>query len=107
MIQIRCRAINLKPVNQAFTFIPSPQVSLIISITHSPHQIIIAKNIRFIALPKCGVSLTSIMAIAIKSTSRDSSAKDVGKGKVKFRFMMNQLTMIRLQKTPIFHLNAA
>lgn len=65
-----------------------------------------AKNIRFHALPKWGVFLISIIAIATNSTSSDSSAKDAGIGKVRFRFMMNQLTMMRHQKTPIFHLNA-
>ena len=49
----------------------------------------------------------SITAIAIKSNSRASSAKEVGMGMEIFRFMMNQLTMRSVQKTPIFHLNAA
>ena len=48
-----------------------------------------------------------MIAIAINSNSRDSSTKEVGIGILKFRFIMNQLAMMRVQKTPIFHLNAA
>lgn len=107
MIQMRCSAINLNPVNHALTLIPNPQVSLNISITHSPHQIIMAKNIRFHTLPKWGVFLTSMIAMAISSSSSDSSAKEVGNGRVKFRFIMNQFTTISIPKIAIFHLNAA
>ena len=106
MIQTRCSAINLNPMNQALTFIPNPQVSFNISIVQSPHHIIIARNMKFHALPKCGVFLVSIIAMAIKSNSSDSSAKEAGNGSEKFLFMMNQLTTMRAPKTAIFHLNA-
>ena len=107
IIQMRCSDINLNPVNQAVKFIPSPQVSFIISIRHSPHHIIIAKNIRLKALPKCGKYRMSIIAIPIKNNSSDSSTKDAGNGMVKFLFIMNQFAMMRVQNTTIFHLNAA
>ena len=106
MIQKSCSAINLNPVNQALIIIPNPHVSLNISITHSPHQIIIANIMKFQALPNCGEYRMSMIAMAIKSNSRDSLIKETGIGMLKFRFMMNQFAIIKVQKTPIFHLNA-
>ncbi len=104
---MRWSAINLKPVNQAFRFTPNPHVSLKISIIQKTTHIMIDINIVFHARPKCSFSLRSIMAIAINSNSSDSSANDFGKGVSRFRFIMNQLTTISVQKTAIFHLNAA
>ena len=72
-----------------------------------PNQIKTAINIQFHALPKWGVFLASMIAIAISINSSDSSANDFGNGILKFRFMMNQLTTIKAQNTAIFHLNAA
>lgn len=71
---------SLKPVNHAIKFIPNPHVSLNISIIHNPIHIMMAKSMRFHALPKWDSLRISIKAMAISTNSSDSSTKDTGNG---------------------------
>ena len=73
-------AISRMPVNQAVTFIPSPHVSLNISIIQNIHQPITPNSIKFAAFLKL-FSLKSMIAMAIRINSIISLIKETGKGK--------------------------
>ena len=84
IIHNKCKAIKRAPVNQAVKLYPRPHVSLNISMTQNPDQIRIANNIRFAALPNCGVRRESIIATPNNKSSMASSISDSGRWKFIF-----------------------